>query len=283
MALYIVTDSSADLPIEIIKKFNIDVLPLSVTINDEEYFDGVTIGNKELMDKMRVGAAPKTSQVTVSAFFEVFEKHAKKGDGVICLTLASTLSGTYNSASLAKGEILEKYPNSDITLIDSGCASLGLGMVVYKALLMLSDNASKEEIINVAEDNCQHMQHIFMVDDLEYLFRGGRIGRTSALVGGLLGIKPILELNVEGKVTPLEKARGRKNSIKRMAEIVGERGKNLDNQVIGISHGDDLEAVEILTDLLKEFYGCKEFIINNVGGVIGSHTGPGTLAVFFLN
>lgn len=282
MALYIVTDSSADLKAEIIEKFKLDVLPLSVNINDEEYFDGETLSGKDLMDKMRNGGVPKTSQVTVLAFYQVFERYAKNGDEIICITLASTLSGTYNSANLAREEILEKYPNADITLIDTRCASLGLGLIVHNALLMLKADAEKQEIIDVAKANIQNMQHIFTVDDLQYLFKGGRIGRASALVGGLLGIKPILILNNEGVVESLEKARGRRNSIKRMAEIVGEMGKNLGSQIIGISHGDDLEAVEILTQFLKEDYGCTEFMVNNIGGVIGSHTGPGTLAVFFL-
>ena len=281
MALYIVTDSAADLPNDIIKEFNLDVLPLSVTINDEDFLDGVTIDNKELMDKMRAGATPKTSQVTYSSFTGLFEKYVKNGDSVIYLALAANLSGTFNAANMAKEELLEEYPNLDITLIDTKCVSMGLGMVVYKALVMLRDNVTKEEIISMAKLNAENMEHIFTVDDLEYLFRGGRISRAAALVGGLLGIKPILEVTNDGTLAPIEKARGRKNSIKRIAEIVGERGKNLDGQIIGISHGDDIEAVEILIECLKDSYGCKEFIVNSIGSVVGAHAGPGTLAVFF--
>jgi len=283
MALHIVTDSSADLPKNIIEEFNLDVLPLSVTIDDEDYLDGVTITSKDLMDKMRAGAITKTSQVKYTAFTNLFEKYVEKGDSVIYLGLASALSGTFNAANLAREGLLEAYPNLDITMFDTKCVSMGLGLLVYKALVMQRDNATKEEIISMAKQNAENMEHIFTVDDLEYLFRGGRISRAAALVGGLLGIKPVLEVTHDGTLAPLEKARGRKNSIKRMAEIAGERGKNLDEQIIGISHGDDMEAVEFLIECLKDSYGCKEFIVNNIGSVVGAHAGPGTLAIFFLS
>jgi len=236
-----------------------------------------------LMDKMRAGAITKTSQVKYSAFTNLFQKYAEKGDSVIYLGLASALSGTFNAANLAKQELCEKYPNFDITMFDTKCVSMGLGMLVYNALVMQRNNATKEEIIRVTKVNMEDMEHIFTVDNLEYLFRGGRISRAAALVGGLLGIKPVLEVTDEGKLAPLEKARGRKNSIKRMAEIACERGKDIDKQIIGISHGDDFEAVEFLIECLKDTCGCKEFIINNIGSVVGAHAGPGTLAVFFLS
>lgn len=281
MALHIVTDSSADLPKNIIEEFNLDVLPLSVTIDDEDYLDGITITDKELMDRMRAGAITKTSQVKYSAFTNLFEKYVEKGDSVIYIGLASALSGTFNAANLAMEELREKYPNLDITMFDTKCVSMGLGMLVYKALVMQRDNATKEEIIRMTKLNAENMEHIFTVDNLEYLFRGGRISRAAALVGGLLGIKPVLEVTNEGTLAPLEKARGRKNSIKRMAEIACERGKDLDKQIIGISHGDDMEAVEFLIECLKDTCGCKEFIVNGIGCVVGAHAGPGTLAVFF--
>jgi len=160
---------------------------------------------------------------------------------------------------------------------------MGFGMVVYKALVMLKKGASKEKIIEAAIFNSEHMEHVFTADDLEYLYRGGRVSRTSALVGGLLGIKPVLDVSDEGKLVPVTKVKGRQNAIKKMADLCLERGFALDKQIIGISHGDDFAAVEALQRLLKEKAGCEKFLVSYVGGVVGAHSGPGTLAVFFLD
>lgn len=283
MSLYIVTDSAADLPEDIIQEYKLDVVPMTVTIEGKDYLDGVSVKPKELFDRMRAGASVKTAQINSYEFVEKFEPYAQRGDSVLYICFSSGLSGTYNSANIAKEELLEKYPEFDLTIIDSRCASVGFGLVVYKALVMHKKNVDQDIIIEATKYNAAHMEHIFTVDDLEYLFRGGRVSRTAAFVGGLLNIKPILDVNDEGKLIPIEKIRGRQKSIKRMVELVGDRGRKLSSQVIGINHGDDLAAAQNLMDQLKEAYGCNDFLLSYVGCAVGAHSGPGTLSVFFLD
>lgn len=282
MSIRILTDSGCDLPKEIIEKYNIEVLPLTVCLGENEYSDSVTITPKEVYDNMREGKVYKTSQVPPSKFKEVFLNCAENGDTCIYIGFSSGLTGTFQSAIIARDDVLELYPDFDLHMIDTKCASIGFGLVVYKAAIMLSEGKTKEEILENIKFNSKHMEHIFTVDSLEYLFRGGRVSRTSAFIGDLLNIRPILDVE-DGKLIPIEKVRGRKKSLKRIVDIAGERGVNLQNQIIGISHGDCLEEAEKLKEMLEEKYGCKSFLINTVGAVIGAHSGPGTIALFFLN
>lgn len=282
MSIRILTDSASDLPKHVIEEYSIKVLPLYVYLEGNEYLDGETIQPKELYDNMRKGKVYTTSQVQPNKFKEAFEECAQNKDQVIYIGFSSGLSGTFQSAVIAKNEVLDSYPDFDIYMVDTKCASLGFGLVVYKAAKMIKEGKSKEEVIKSIEFNISHMEQVFTVDDLQYLLRGGRVSKASAMIGGLLDIKPILEVE-DGKLLPKEKIRGRKKSIKRLADIAGERGGDLKNQIIGISHGDDIEAAETLRKLLEERYECKEFLINSVGSVIGAHSGPGTLALFFLN
>lgn len=282
MSIRILTDSGCDLPKEIIEKYNIDVLPLTVCLGENEYLDSVTIAPKEVYDNMREGKVYKTSQVPPSKFKEVFLNYVENGDTCIYIGFSSGLTGTFQSAIIARDDVLESYPDFDLYMIDTKCASIGFGLVVYKAAIMLSEGKTKEKILENIKFNSKHMEHIFTVDSLEYLFRGGRVSRTSAFIGDLLNIRPILDVE-DGKLIPIEKVRGRKKSLKRIVDIAGERGVNLQNQIIGISHGDCLEEAEKLKEMLEEKYGCKSFLINTVGAVIGAHSGPGTIALFFLN
>ncbi|MDD3766053.1 MAG: DegV family protein [Eubacteriales bacterium] len=283
MALHIITDCGADLPPEIITKYGVEVISMMVYLDDKEYIDGVDITPKEVYEKMRSGARSRTAQIMPDAFFNIFEKHAKNNDSVIYIGFSSGLSGTFNSANIAKTEILEKYPDFDLSIIDSKCASLGLGLVVYIALQMKENGASKDEIVKAAEYHSTHMEHIFTVDDLEYLYRGGRVSKTSAFVGGLLGIKPVLHVDDAGKLAPIAKVKGRQNALKKTAQILMERCPKLENQLVGISHGDDFEGVESVKNYLKEAAGCENFLVSYVGCTIGAHSGPGTLAIFALD
>ncbi|SCG82325.1 UPF0230 protein [Proteiniborus sp. DW1] len=282
MKIRILTDSASDLSDELTKKFGIDVLPLSVFLGDIEYKDGETIEPKELYDNMRAGKVYKTSQVAPQEFKKKFEEYAKNNESCIYIGFSSELSGTYQSSTIAKEEILEEYPNFDITLIDTKCASGGFGLVVLKAAQMVMEGASKEDIVKATEFYAKHMEHIFTVDDLEYLFRGGRVSRTAAVLGSLLNIKPILHVD-NGRLVPLEKVRGRNKVIKRMMDIIEERGVRLSEQTIGMTHGDDLDIALKAKKMMEERFGCKDFIIRDVGCAVGAHSGPGTLAIFFLN
>ncbi|WP_069649845.1 DegV family protein [Caloranaerobacter ferrireducens] len=282
MTVRIITDSACDLPKNIIDEYNIRVIPILVYLENIEYLDGETLNPVDLYNNMRNGKVYKTAQIPPATFKEVFLEYANKNESVIYVAFSSGLSGTYQSALMAKNEVLEEYPDFDLEVIDTKCASVGFGLVVYKAAQMAKEGKSKEEIINAINFYSQHMEHVFTVDDLEYLYRGGRVSRTAAFVGSLLNIKPILDVE-DGKLVPIEKVRGRKKVLKRMIEIMEERGVDLSNQVIGINHGDDLEGAKKLEDMIRERFGCKEFIVNIVGCAIGAHSGPGTLSVFFLN
>lgn len=278
----IITDSACDLSPEIIKRFGIDVLPILVYLGDEEYRDGETLKPEELYNNMREGKVYTTAQIPPQMFKEKFEEYAKNGEACIYIAFSSGLSGTYQSSLMAKNEVLEDYPDFDITIIDTKCASGGFGLVVLKAAQMAMEGLPKEEIVKTAEFYSEHMEHIFTVDDLEYLYRGGRVSKTSAFVGTLLNIKPILHVE-DGKLVPIEKIRGRNKVLKRMMEIIEERGVDLSRQTIGITHGDDLEVAIKAKEMIKERFKCTDFVIGTIGCAVGAHSGPGTLSLFFLN
>lgn len=285
MSVKILSDSACDLPREIIDEYNIDILPIIVIKDDTEYLDGVTIDPKDLYDNMRAGQVYKTAQIPPKMFEEKFEEYAKNGEDVIYIAFSSGLSSTYQTSVLTRDSLKDKYPNMNIDIVDSKSASVGFGLLVHKAAQMAKEGKSKEEILKMLDFYIRHIEHIFTVDNIEYLFRGGRVTRTQAFVGGLLNIKPILDIPEDGTLQPREKVRGRKKVLTRMIEIMEERAgyADLKNQVIGINHGDDIEGAMKLKGMIEEKFGCTNFIINVIGCAIGAHSGPGTLSVFFLN
>ncbi|MCF6463652.1 DegV family protein [Clostridium sp. Cult1] len=285
MSVKILSDSACDLPREIIDEYNIDILPIIVIKDDTEYLDGVTIDPKDLYDNMRAGQVYKTAQIPPKMFEEKFEEYAKNGEDVIYIAFSSGLSSTYQTSVLTRDSLKDKYPNMNIDIVDSKSASVGFGLLVHKAAQMAKEGKSKEEILKMLDFYIRHIEHIFTVDNIEYLFRGGRVTRTQAFVGGLLNIKPILDIPEDGTLQPREKVRGRKKVLTRMIEIMEERADHADlkKQVIGINHGDDIEGAMKLKGMIEEKFGCTNFIINVIGCAIGAHSGPGTLSVFFLN
>ena len=283
MGVKIITDSAADLPVELLQAYDIDLIPLRVYDESEtEYLDGVTLESVTLLQKMREGAVYRTSLPSLETFQEKFVSYAKEGNPCIYLAFSSELSGTYQSSVLIKEEVKETYANLDLEIIDTKCASLGQGLVVLEAAKMAKDGASKEDILKRVDFLMSHMEHIFTVADLQYLVRGGRLSKVAGFIGGLLNIKPILNVE-EGKLVPLEKVRGKKKVLGRIVDIMEERGKELKGQTIGITHGDDLETAEALKALITERFGCEVFIVNTIGAAIGAHTGPGVITLFFLN
>ncbi len=285
MALKIITDSGCDLPENIIKEYDIHVFPIIVIDDDKEYLDNQTIKPKTLYDNMRNGKHYRTAQIPPKAFEEKFEEIAKNGESVIYIAFSSGLSATYQSAVLTRNTLMEKYPDLDLTIVDSKSASLGFGLIVYEAAKMAKAGKSKEEILKMLDFYIENMDHVFTVDDLEYLYRGGRVTKSQAFFGGLLSIKPILDVTEEGKLRPIEKVRGKGKVLKRMLELMDERAKEADlsREVIGISHGDDLENALKLKKMIEEKYGPKEFVINSIGCAIGAHVGPGTISLFFMD
>lgn len=275
----IITDSSCDLPEEVLRQYPIKVLPMSLSDknNPEKDMTGINVENFYSMMR-RKEIMPTTSQVTIINFVQVFKECLKQNQIPIVLGLSSRLTGSYSVALKAK-EILN---DQDIVILDTKCASLGLGLVVYKAARMAKEGAAPDEIVREIELYALHMEHIFTVDSLDHLKRGGRISATQAFVGGLLNIKPVLHF-VDGAIEPLEKVRGRRNVIKHMIECMAQRGKNLENQLIGISHGDNEELAQDLAEAVQKEFGVKNIIMSWIGPVIGSHSGPGTVALFFQN
>ncbi|MFZ3579290.1 DegV family protein [Virgibacillus sp. DJP39] len=282
MNVKILADSGCDLSKSHYNEFGIEMVPLTVQLDEKEYEDGISISAKTVYNAMRNGKAPKTSQVSQQAFKTVFTFYAEKNQPLVYIGLSSELSGTFQAAKLVQQEVKDEYPDAPIHIVDTKCASLGIGLIVLRAAQLAQDGASIEEILETATYLATHMEHIFTVDDLEYLYRGGRVSKTAAFVGTLLKIKPILHVE-GGNLIPLEKIRGSKKLLNRILEIMGERGKDLSNQIVGISHGDDLETANKLAQLIKEQFNPKDVQIEMVGSSIGAHAGPGTLALFFLN
>ncbi|GAA0762589.1 MULTISPECIES: DegV family protein [Clostridium] len=284
MKTVILTDSCCDLPIDFVKENNIEVMPLRVNIKGKEIKDdlGQSIEYKAFYDMIREGEMPSTSQVNAYEFTEVFEKYSNQGYSIIYIGFSSALSGCVNSARIAKENVEGEISSADITIIDTKCASMGLGLVVYYAASMLKNGASKDEVVAWIEDNKLKVNHWFTVDDLNHLKRGGRVSSTAAIVGTMLNIKPILHVDDEGRLIPVSKVKGRKKSIKGLQESLKERIIKPEEQTIFISHGDCLSEAEHLKDLILDEVQVKEVIINNVGPAVGSHSGPGTIALFFI-
>lgn len=282
MALKIITDSACDLPKWFSEKYNIKVIPTPVVIKEKDYFDGETIMPETFYDLLRTGEDVKTYHINADMFRRNFEPYAQN-DELIYICFSTGIAGTYNAANLAKTELLEEYENFDLTIIDGKNASIGFGLIVYYAALMLNNNCDKQTIIDAINYNIEHMQTYFTVETLEYLFKGGRLSRTSAIAGGVLDIKPIIKVDEEGKLSAIEKVRKRKRSVARLVDIVGEKGVDLKNQTIGLVHGDDIGTLNTIKNMLQEKYGCQHFIENYVGCAIGAHTGPGIVGIAFLD
>ena len=284
MSLKILCDSACDLPEDIVSQLGVDVLPIMVIRGEKSYRDRIDISPKEVYDNMRDGVVYKTAQVTPVNFQDKFEELTKDGSSVIYIGFSSELSSTFQSAVLAKTIVEGDKPGVDIMVIDTKAASGGYGFIVYEAAKALKNGKTKEEILEIIDFNIKNIDHIFTVDDIEYLYRGGRVSKTNAVLGGMLNIKPILEV-VDGKLELLEKVRGRNKVYKTMVELMEQRAINKDfkDKTIFIFHGDDIESAEKLKETIKENLQVKDFLISDVGAVIGAHAGPGVLALFYIN
>lgn len=278
----IFADSACDLPKEFFKENEVTLIPLHVLIDDKEYKDIVDIDSREVYKAIREGKNPKTSQVSPELLLELWEELATSGDEGIYISFSSELSGTYDTSVMIKNQVLESNPNLNLITIDSKCASLGYGLLIKEAVRLRNENEDIETIERKIRFMAAHMEHLFTVEDLDYMARGGRVSKTSAFIGGLLNIKPLLHVE-DGKLVPIEKHRGRKKVLRRIIELMAERGSQLSEQTIAISHGDD-EAIALeLKALVEEQFHPKSVEIYLIGSVIGAHAGPGTVSVFFQN
>ena len=282
MQYKIVTDTCCDFPSHMYRELNLEVVPLSVQFQGEsvETYDEAWL--KDLFDGLRNGAQTSTSAVNPDKWASVIEPCLQQGQDVLVLAFSSGLSTTYQSAVIAANELQEKYPERKIRVVDTLAASLGQGLLVYYACQKRDEGLSLEELTAWCEEYKFKLCHWFTVDDLMYLKRGGRVSAATALLGTMLQIKPVLHVDDEGHLVNVAKARGRKASIEALAKKLGETGIPGANDTAFICHGDCLEDALYLETLIKEKYGVKNVLIYYVGAVIGSHSGPGTLALFFL-
>lgn len=281
----LITDSSADLSQEMVQELGVTVLPLSFTIQGKiyrNYPDNREMDLPLFYDMLRAGELATTSAVNVAEYTQAVEPILQEGKDVLILAFSSGLSSTYQASVLAAGELREKYPDRKIYTVDTLCASLGQGLLVYLAAQEQRKGKSIEEVRDWAEETKLHLCHQFTVDDLHFLKRGGRISATTAVVGSMLQIKPVLHVDNEGRLINIGKARGRQASLKalvdKMEKTVTEEGR----KTVFISHGDCRKDAVTVADMVRERFGTQDIRINFVGPVIGAHSGPGTLALFYL-
>lgn len=284
----IMTDSATDMPQWIIDKYNLEVLPTPVVIDGKDYFDGDTIRHEEFYKIQREGKATiSTYHINEFMFYTAFKKHAEKGDNVLYFCFSTGIAGTFNAANLAKADLLDEFPDLKLDIMDSRCAAIGFGLCVYMALIMQEKGASKQEVMEAARFHFDNMEHIFMVDTLEYLYRGGRLSRPAAIAGSILDIKPVIEVTDEGKLEVFEKVRGHKKALAKVLEAGKHRaldkGVELKDQIIGVVHADCSEECDEFIERVKETYGCSKVIKAFLGCAIGAHTGPGLIGFCFLS
>lgn len=283
MKTIIITDSSSDLSYNYISENNLEVIPFPFSIDGEEYIDdfGKSLSYKDFYNELRNGAVPSTSQISAYMFEQAFKKYVSRGNSVIYIGFSSALSQTFNNSILARNIVLEEVPEADITVIDSKSASVGLGAIVFYANELLKQGKSKDDIIEWVENNKLKSNHWFIIDSLDHLKRGGRISAASAAVGTMLDVKPLLSVDDEGKLNVVRKIRGRKKAIRELLDEL-QNIKNPEKQTIFINHGDCIRDAEQLRDLVLSEVNVKDVVINYVGPIIGSHTGPGMLCMVFM-
>ena len=283
MANYqIITDSACDLPKAMLAQLDVVTTPLHVLFKGQNLPDSVDEGLKEIYDGLRAGEMTSTSAANPEGWAAVMKPALLSGKDLLVLAFSSGLSTTYQSAVIAAQDLGEKYPQRTIRVVDTGCAALGQGLLVWYACKMRDEGLSLEELTAWCEENKYHLCHWFTVNDLMFLKRGGRVSAATAVVGTMLQIKPVLHVDDNGKLVSMEKARGRKASIEALVKKLDTLGEGYDNSTVFICHGDCLEEAEKLKALALQRPGVKDVFVGNLGAVIGSHAGPGTLALFFM-
>ena len=281
----IITDSCCDLPQEMADELELLVAPLSVSYKGRErrnYLDGRELDTKEFYQGLRDGEMTSTSAANPTLWQSFMEPVLQEGQDVLVLAFSSGLSTTYNAACIAAAELKETYPDRKIYVVDTLCAALGQGLFCRYVANLKKNGATIDEARDWAESNKLKLVHWFTVEDLHFLKRGGRVSAATAVVGSMLQIKPVLHVDNEGHLIARSKVRGRKASIHALADKIGELCEDPSQQTMAICHGDCIEDAEYLAGIMKEKYHVPEVIIHPTGPVIVSHSGPGTLAVFFI-
>lgn len=281
----IVTDTTTDLPRDYVEKHHLYMMSLPYTLEGTSYTWEKPMPVKDFYDKMRAGSLPTTSQANPEEAALLYESILKDNDvDILHIAFSSGLSGSFNSCRIASADVYEKYPDHRIVVVDSLAATLGQGLLVYKAVQLKEAGKSLDEVAAWVEENKYHLVHNFTVDDLFHLHRGGRLSKTAAIVGTMINLKPVLHVDDEGHLVMLSKVRGRKKSLIGLVDCMEKQlGDWKDkNDIIFISHGDCPEDAQFVADLIKERFGYENFMIDYIGATIGAHSGPGTVALFYL-
>ena len=279
----IFTDSGCDLTEETLREWGVKYISLTYTFSDSpRQWGNYEMASPDFYQKMREGGIAKTAAINIAQFTEVFEEIIKDGVDILYLGFSGGLSSTVKSAAVAANQLMEKYPERRIVVIDTLAASAGQGLLLYHAVEAKKNGADMDGVIAKVNENKLKLAHWFTVDDLVYLKRGGRVSAVSAFVGGMLGIKPVLHVDNDGHLIAMEKVRGRKTSLKTIAKKYTETAEDPKSGVVFISHGDCIEDANALANMIEEEHGVKTEIITYVGPVIGAHSGPGTLALFYI-
>lgn len=278
----IVSDSTVDLPKEYLQEKQVPIISLSYVMDGVTYEEMNGLSHKEFFEKLRTGSLPTTSQINPEQAREALEPFAKDGKDILYIGFSSGLSGSYNSVRMAALELKEEYPDVEIITVDSLCACMGEGLLLYKALELKEQGMAMKEIADWVEHNKLHVCHNVTVDDLNHLHRGGRISKTTAVVGSMIKIKPIIHMSDEGKLVVIGKERGRKKSLISIVDRMEKQMQGYENDIVMITHGDCIEDAEFVKKQIEERFGIHNVMINGIGSVIGSHTGAGVVAVFFM-
>lgn len=281
----IVTDSSADLPAGLVQQMDVRVVPLSFTINEttyRNYPDNRDMDPHAFYERLRKGEQATTNAVNVSQYIETLEPLLCEGRDVLVLAFSSGLSTTYNSSLIAAEELKERYPQRKLLCVDTLCASLGQGLLVWYAVHQRDQGHTIEEVRDWVEEHKLNLCHQFTVDDLHFLKRGGRISAATAVVGSMLQIKPVLHVDNEGRLINIGKVRGRQASLKALVDRMEQTAIDPGSLTVFISHGDCMEDAQAVADMVKKRFGVLDVMINYVGPVIGAHSGPGTVALFYM-
>ena len=279
------TDATADLPDEIFKQMNIQVVPMDFEINGTvftHYPDGRELSSSDFFQRLQAGEMATTSQINVTRYYEYFTPFLKEGKDILYLSFSSGLSGTYQASVLAANELMEEYPERKVISIDTLCASGGEGLLVYMAAQRKNNGMSMEELKTWVEENQLHLCHWFTVDDLHHLKRGGRISAISATFGTALNIKPLLHVDDEGKLAVYGKIRGKKRCPEKLIECMSQTVIDGKNNPVVVTHSNCYEDAAALAEKVKETFGTTDIIISDMGPIIGAHTGSGTLVLTFL-
>lgn len=279
----IFTDSGCDIRTSLLEEWGVKYVNFTYCFDgsDKEYTNE-DLSVKEFYDRMRKGESAKTSAVNSEIFKNIFIEELKKGNDILYLGFSSSLSSTYNSARLAAEELKAQYPENKIIVIDTLSASAGQGLLIYLALKQKKQGADIEAVAKFILDNRLNMCHWFTVDDLEYLKRGGRVSPAVAFVGGVLGIKPVMHMDNEGHLVNVSKARGRKAALKAIVNKYGELAENPSAGTIFMCNADCMDDVNEIKRMIKDKYGNEVELVVDIGPVIGAHSGPGTIALFFI-